>query len=147
MFSMFCCEWNVGLCYWQISFIIIDIYHNVSTIVELGLYICVYCTVLRHDASKSNGYKHATKLCSMCGRSGSQPANLENVGRRPSLQSAQSDSNLQTGTYQHVSYICMCLWLYFSNVPLCCRWWTHFHWTEQLIYNFLPFVVCQVWCW
>ncbi|XP_075869844.1 breast cancer anti-estrogen resistance protein 3 homolog isoform X2 [Nelusetta ayraudi] len=30
-------------------------------------------------------------------RSGSQPANLENVGRRPSLQSAQSDSNLQTG--------------------------------------------------
>lgn len=33
----------------------------------------------------------------MCGRSGSQPANLENVGRGPSLQSAQSDSNLQTG--------------------------------------------------
>uniref|UniRef100_A0A096LX89 BCAR3 adaptor protein, NSP family member n=1 Tax=Poecilia formosa TaxID=48698 RepID=A0A096LX89_POEFO len=31
-------------------------------------------------------------------RSGSQPANLENVGRRPSLQSAQSDSNLRTGT-------------------------------------------------
>lgn len=31
------------------------------------------------------------------GRSGSQP-NLENVERRPSLQSAQSDSNLQTGT-------------------------------------------------
>ncbi|XP_051801508.1 breast cancer anti-estrogen resistance protein 3 homolog [Acanthochromis polyacanthus] len=30
-------------------------------------------------------------------RSGSQPANLENVGRRPSLQSAQSDSNLRTG--------------------------------------------------
>ncbi|XP_041640521.1 breast cancer anti-estrogen resistance protein 3 homolog isoform X1 [Cheilinus undulatus] len=29
-------------------------------------------------------------------RSGSQPANLENVGRRPSLQSAQSDSNLRT---------------------------------------------------
>ncbi|KAF7663435.1 hypothetical protein LDENG_00209750 [Lucifuga dentata] len=28
-------------------------------------------------------------------RSGSQPANLENLGRRPSLQSAQSDSNLQ----------------------------------------------------
>uniref|UniRef100_A0A7N6BX01 SH2 domain containing 3A n=1 Tax=Anabas testudineus TaxID=64144 RepID=A0A7N6BX01_ANATE len=30
-------------------------------------------------------------------RSGSQPANLENVGRRPSLQSAQSDSNIRTG--------------------------------------------------
>uniref|UniRef100_A0A8D3CPL8 Breast cancer anti-estrogen resistance protein 3-like n=1 Tax=Scophthalmus maximus TaxID=52904 RepID=A0A8D3CPL8_SCOMX len=30
-------------------------------------------------------------------RSGSQPANMENVGRRPSLQSAQSDSNLRTG--------------------------------------------------
>ncbi|KAF0037143.1 hypothetical protein F2P81_010017 [Scophthalmus maximus] len=29
-------------------------------------------------------------------RSGSQPANMENVGRRPSLQSAQSDSNLRT---------------------------------------------------
>ncbi|XP_072240834.1 breast cancer anti-estrogen resistance protein 3 homolog isoform X1 [Leuresthes tenuis] len=29
-------------------------------------------------------------------RSGSQPANLENVGRRPSLQYAQSESNLQT---------------------------------------------------
>uniref|UniRef100_A0A3B4FDY7 SH2 domain containing 3A n=1 Tax=Pundamilia nyererei TaxID=303518 RepID=A0A3B4FDY7_9CICH len=31
-------------------------------------------------------------------RSGSHPANLENVGRRPSLQTAQSDSNLRTGT-------------------------------------------------
>ncbi|XP_062304525.1 breast cancer anti-estrogen resistance protein 3 homolog isoform X3 [Osmerus eperlanus] len=30
-------------------------------------------------------------------RSGSQPANLENLGRRPSLQSAQSDSNLRPG--------------------------------------------------
>ncbi|CAG5928730.1 unnamed protein product [Menidia menidia] len=34
-------------------------------------------------------------------RSGSQPANLENVGRRPSLQSAQSDSNIQTGLPQN----------------------------------------------
>uniref|UniRef100_A0A3Q1CZ31 SH2 domain containing 3A n=1 Tax=Amphiprion ocellaris TaxID=80972 RepID=A0A3Q1CZ31_AMPOC len=34
-------------------------------------------------------------------RSGSQPANLENVGRRPSLQSAQSDSNLRTGVPQN----------------------------------------------
>ncbi|XP_041839434.1 breast cancer anti-estrogen resistance protein 3 homolog isoform X2 [Melanotaenia boesemani] len=33
-------------------------------------------------------------------RSGSQPADLENVGRRPSLQSAQSDSNLRTGVPQ-----------------------------------------------
>ncbi|KAM6940431.1 breast cancer anti-estrogen resistance protein 3 homolog isoform 1-T1 [Xenentodon cancila] len=33
-------------------------------------------------------------------RSGSQPANLENVGRRPSLQSAQSDSNLRSGVPQ-----------------------------------------------
>ncbi|XP_042340522.1 breast cancer anti-estrogen resistance protein 3 homolog isoform X2 [Plectropomus leopardus] len=35
-------------------------------------------------------------------RSGSQPANLENVGRRPSLQSAQSDSNLRTGVPQKI---------------------------------------------
>ncbi|KAM9362677.1 breast cancer anti-estrogen resistance protein 3 homolog isoform 1-T1 [Symphorus nematophorus] len=34
-------------------------------------------------------------------RSGSQPSNLENVGRRPSLQSAQSDSNLRTGVPQN----------------------------------------------
>ncbi|XP_077935665.1 breast cancer anti-estrogen resistance protein 3 homolog isoform X1 [Gasterosteus aculeatus] len=34
------------------------------------------------------------------GRSGSQPANMENVGRGPSLQSAQSDSNLRTGVPQ-----------------------------------------------
>ncbi|XP_067355438.1 SH2 domain-containing protein 3A isoform X1 [Channa argus] len=34
-------------------------------------------------------------------RSGSQPANLENVGRRPSLQSAQSDSNLRPGISQN----------------------------------------------
>ncbi|KAM3864632.1 breast cancer anti-estrogen resistance protein 3 homolog [Diretmus argenteus] len=33
-------------------------------------------------------------------RSGSQPANLENLGRRPSMQSAQSDSNLRTGVPQ-----------------------------------------------
>uniref|UniRef100_A0A3Q0T8V9 SH2 domain containing 3A n=1 Tax=Amphilophus citrinellus TaxID=61819 RepID=A0A3Q0T8V9_AMPCI len=34
-------------------------------------------------------------------RSGSHPANLENVGRRPSLQTAQSDSNLRTGVPQN----------------------------------------------
>lgn len=34
-------------------------------------------------------------------RSGSQPANLENVGRRPSLQSAQSDGNLRKGVPQN----------------------------------------------
>ncbi|CAB1459627.1 unnamed protein product [Pleuronectes platessa] len=33
-------------------------------------------------------------------RTGSQPANLENVGRKPFLQSAQSDSNLRTGVPQ-----------------------------------------------
>ncbi|CAF98143.1 unnamed protein product, partial [Tetraodon nigroviridis] len=37
-------------------------------------------------------------------RSGSQPANLENVGRRPSLQSAQSDSNIRTGTILTAGY-------------------------------------------
>ncbi|XP_076004229.1 breast cancer anti-estrogen resistance protein 3 homolog isoform X2 [Genypterus blacodes] len=36
-------------------------------------------------------------------RSGSQPANLENLGRRPSLQSAQSDSNLRPGVPQKSS--------------------------------------------
>ncbi|KAM7394561.1 hypothetical protein PAMP_021352 [Pampus punctatissimus] len=34
-------------------------------------------------------------------RSGSQPSNLEDVGCRPSLQSAQSDSNLRTGVPQN----------------------------------------------
>ncbi|KAI1886524.1 hypothetical protein AGOR_G00196640 [Albula goreensis] len=33
-------------------------------------------------------------------RSGSHPGNLENLGRRPSLQSAQSDSNLRSGAPQ-----------------------------------------------
>lgn len=45
----------------------------------------------------------------MCGRSGSQPANLENVGRRPSLQSAQSDSNIRTGTLSQTWNIHLCL--------------------------------------
>nr|XP_020478466.1 breast cancer anti-estrogen resistance protein 3-like isoform X1 [Monopterus albus] len=34
-------------------------------------------------------------------RTGSQPANLDNVGWRPSLQSAQSDSNIRTGVPQN----------------------------------------------
>ncbi|CAL8286067.1 unnamed protein product [Arctogadus glacialis] len=34
-------------------------------------------------------------------RSGSQPANLQNLGRRPSMQSAQSDSNLGNGVPQN----------------------------------------------
>ncbi|KAM3623313.1 uncharacterized protein V6R79_009843 [Siganus canaliculatus] len=38
-------------------------------------------------------------------RSGSQPANMEHVGRRPSLQSAQSDSNLRTGVPQSQSEV------------------------------------------
>ncbi|KAJ8264175.1 hypothetical protein GJAV_G00146050 [Gymnothorax javanicus] len=33
-------------------------------------------------------------------KSGSHPANLENLGRRPSLQTAQSDSNLRSGVPQ-----------------------------------------------
>ncbi|XP_061089298.1 breast cancer anti-estrogen resistance protein 3 homolog isoform X3 [Conger conger] len=33
-------------------------------------------------------------------KSGSHPGNLENLGRRPSLQTAQSDSNLRSGTPQ-----------------------------------------------
>ncbi|XP_034150106.1 breast cancer anti-estrogen resistance protein 3 homolog isoform X2 [Esox lucius] len=33
-------------------------------------------------------------------RSGSQPSNLDNLGRRPSMQTAQSDSNLRTGAPQ-----------------------------------------------
>ncbi|XP_055060031.2 breast cancer anti-estrogen resistance protein 3 homolog isoform X2 [Misgurnus anguillicaudatus] len=44
-------------------------------------------------------------------RSGSQPANLETVGR-PSLQSAQSDSNLRTGVPQ------MCLSKQSSTAPI-----------------------------
>uniref|UniRef100_H3CS61 SH2 domain containing 3A n=1 Tax=Tetraodon nigroviridis TaxID=99883 RepID=H3CS61_TETNG len=47
--------------------------------------------LLRSGEACRNAYKY---------RSGSQPANLENVGRRPSLQSAQSDSNIRTGTPQ-----------------------------------------------
>jgi len=54
-----------------------------------------YTRVKRWNKLKWNILKHFVPLR---GRSGSQPANLENVGRRPSLQSAQSDSNLRTGT-------------------------------------------------
>lgn len=63
----------------------------------------------------TNRYVH--ELYFMHGRSGSQPANLENVGRRPSLQSAQSDSNLRTGTLNnHSTFIYMCLSPLTSNV-------------------------------
>ncbi|XP_038141265.1 breast cancer anti-estrogen resistance protein 3 homolog isoform X2 [Cyprinodon tularosa] len=47
--------------------------------------------------SLSSSHKDMLLLINPLLRSGSQPANLENVGRRPSLQSAQSDSNLRTG--------------------------------------------------
>lgn len=61
----------------------------------------------------------------MCDRSGSQPANLENVGRRPSLQTAQSDSNLRTGTLTetHTTHSCLRLSLFTLNVKwmLLCR--------------------------
>lgn len=52
-----------------------------------------YCSAQKHTP-----IHYADGLYFMCSRSGSQPSNLENVGRRPSLQSAQSDSNLRTGT-------------------------------------------------
>ncbi|KAM4750369.1 breast cancer anti-estrogen resistance protein 3 homolog isoform 2-T2 [Anableps anableps] len=47
--------------------------------------------------SLSSSQKDTLQVINPLLRSGSQPANLENVGRRPSLQSAQSDSNLRTG--------------------------------------------------
>ncbi|XP_029289171.1 breast cancer anti-estrogen resistance protein 3 isoform X2 [Cottoperca gobio] len=51
--------------------------------------------------SFSSAHNETLQLINPLLRSGSQPANLENVGRRPSLQSAQSDSNLQTGVQQN----------------------------------------------
>uniref|UniRef100_A0A8C4Z8X2 Breast cancer anti-estrogen resistance protein 3 n=1 Tax=Gadus morhua TaxID=8049 RepID=A0A8C4Z8X2_GADMO len=44
-------------------------------------------------------------------RSGSQPANLQNLGRRPSMQSAQSDSNLRNGIpfYSHSPHVLVTL--------------------------------------
>lgn len=65
------------------------------------------------ERSSSNGEKHSKRLSFTSShtdmlqfnnpllRSGSQPANLENLGRRPSLQSAQSDSHLSTGLPQN----------------------------------------------
>ncbi|KAM4594471.1 breast cancer anti-estrogen resistance protein 3 homolog isoform 2-T2 [Fundulus diaphanus] len=47
--------------------------------------------------SLSSSQKDALQVINPLLRSGSQPANMENVGRRPSLQTAQSDSNLRTG--------------------------------------------------
>ncbi|XP_059189787.1 breast cancer anti-estrogen resistance protein 3 homolog isoform X1 [Centropristis striata] len=58
----------------------------------------------RTDSSKRRSFSSAhadtLQVINPLLRSGSQPANLENVGRRPSLQSAQSDSNLRTGVPQ-----------------------------------------------
>ncbi|XP_061575954.1 breast cancer anti-estrogen resistance protein 3 homolog isoform X2 [Cololabis saira] len=50
--------------------------------------------------SFSSAHNDTLQIINPLLRSGSQPANLENVGRRPSLQSAQSDSNLRTGVPQ-----------------------------------------------
>ncbi|XP_069545763.1 SH2 domain-containing protein 3A [Brachyistius frenatus] len=54
----------------------------------------------RKRRSFSSTYTDTLQVINPLLRSGSQPANLENVGRRPSLQSAQSDSNLRTGVPQ-----------------------------------------------
>ncbi|KAM8878252.1 breast cancer anti-estrogen resistance protein 3 homolog isoform 3-T8 [Spinachia spinachia] len=54
----------------------------------------------RADVRRSFSSEHTLQVVNPLLRSGSQPANLENVGRRPSLQSAQSDSNLRTGVPQ-----------------------------------------------
>ncbi|XP_035515309.1 breast cancer anti-estrogen resistance protein 3 homolog [Morone saxatilis] len=61
--------------------------------------------VEKHTESKkrrsfSSAHADTLQVINPLLRSGSQPANLENVGRRPSLQSAQSDSNLRTGAPQ-----------------------------------------------
>ncbi|KAL3066500.1 hypothetical protein OYC64_016455 [Pagothenia borchgrevinki] len=50
--------------------------------------------------SFSSAHNDTLQIINPLLRSGSQPSNLENVGRRPSLQSAQSDSNLRTGVQQ-----------------------------------------------
>ncbi|XP_034044291.1 breast cancer anti-estrogen resistance protein 3 isoform X2 [Thalassophryne amazonica] len=49
------------------------------------------------NRSKRLSFSDTLQLSNPLLRSGSQPANLETLGRRPSLQSAQSDSSLQTG--------------------------------------------------
>ncbi|XP_039899602.1 breast cancer anti-estrogen resistance protein 3 homolog [Simochromis diagramma] len=57
-----------------------------------------------HSKRRSLSSTHADTLevANPLLRSGSHPANLENVGRRPSLQTAQSDSNLRTGVPQNL---------------------------------------------
>lgn len=57
------------------------------------------------ESVNTNRNNNADGVDFMCDRSGSQPANLENLGRRPSLQSAQSDSNLRTGKLPYSFYI------------------------------------------
>ncbi|KAL1004958.1 hypothetical protein UPYG_G00052680 [Umbra pygmaea] len=47
--------------------------------------------------SFNSSHMDTLNVCTNLLRSGSQPSNLENLGRRPSMQSAQSDSNLRTG--------------------------------------------------
>ncbi|KAM6971852.1 SH2 domain-containing protein 3A [Aplochiton taeniatus] len=55
-----------------------------------------------HDKRRSFSSAHPDlQVINPLLRSGSQPANLENLGRTPSLQSAQSDSNLRPGAPQN----------------------------------------------
>ena len=64
-----------------------------------------------------------THICLLLfpGRSGSQPANLQNLGRRPSMQSAQSDSNLRNGIpfYSHSPHVLVTLSI---SLFLCTFW-------------------------
>ncbi|XP_015256344.1 PREDICTED: breast cancer anti-estrogen resistance protein 3 homolog [Cyprinodon variegatus] len=73
---------------------------------KVGIHSMIYASLFSlfvflsnqyNKKEKANEMRCQTRCICMCDRSGSQPANLENVGRRPSLQSAQSDSNLRTG--------------------------------------------------
>ncbi|XP_063740828.1 breast cancer anti-estrogen resistance protein 3 homolog isoform X2 [Eleginops maclovinus] len=51
--------------------------------------------------SFSSAHNDSLQIINPLLRSGSQPSNLENVGCRPSLQSAQSDGNLRAGVQQN----------------------------------------------
>uniref|UniRef100_A0A3Q3WR74 SH2 domain containing 3A n=1 Tax=Mola mola TaxID=94237 RepID=A0A3Q3WR74_MOLML len=59
------------------------------------------CNASNKRRSFSTAHADTVQFINPLLRSGSQPANLENVGRRPSLQSAQSDSNLRTEDNDH----------------------------------------------
>uniref|UniRef100_A0A3Q2E3R8 Breast cancer anti-estrogen resistance protein 3 homolog n=1 Tax=Cyprinodon variegatus TaxID=28743 RepID=A0A3Q2E3R8_CYPVA len=63
---------------------------------KVGIHSMIYASLFSLFVFLSNQYNKKEKGKLTVLLSGSQPANLENVGRRPSLQSAQSDSNLRT---------------------------------------------------